>query len=74
MDAFMNKLKVELIVIIKKKKKKKVELITNWKRNEEFKKYIKKKKRGTEFGYKPVYSQLTTIHYVATNKIIYVYF
>ena len=24
-------------------------------------------------GYKPVYSQFTTTHYVSTNKIIYVY-
>ncbi len=28
----------------------------------------------TEFGYKPVCSQLVTTHYVTTNKIIYVYF
>jgi hypothetical protein len=28
----------------------------------------------TEFGYKPVCSQLATTHYVTTNKIIYVYF
>ena len=28
----------------------------------------------TEFDYKPVYSQLTTSHYVSINKIIYVYF
>ena len=28
----------------------------------------------TEFGYKPIYSQLGTTHYVATNKIIHVYF
>ena len=28
----------------------------------------------TEFDYKPVCSQFTTIHYVSTNKIIHVYF
>jgi hypothetical protein len=28
----------------------------------------------TEFGYKPVYYQLTITHYVATNNIIHVYF
>ena len=27
-----------------------------------------------KFGYKPVYSQLTTTHYVSTNKIIHMYF
>ena len=27
-----------------------------------------------EFGYKSVYSQLTTTHYVSINKIIHVYF
>ncbi len=29
---------------------------------------------GTEFGYKPVCGQLTTTHYVSTNKIIHLYF
>ncbi len=28
----------------------------------------------TEFSYKPVCNQLTTTHYVTTNKIINVYF
>jgi hypothetical protein len=28
----------------------------------------------TEFDYKSVYSQLATTHYVATNKIIHMYF
>jgi hypothetical protein len=28
----------------------------------------------TEFGYKLIYSQLTTNHYLSTNKIIHVYF
>ena len=28
----------------------------------------------TEFGYKPVYNQLVTTHYMTTNKIIHVYF
>ena len=28
----------------------------------------------TEFGYKLVCSQLTITHYVATNKIIHIYF
>ena len=28
----------------------------------------------TEFGYKPVCSQLTTTHYVSTKKIIHLYF
>jgi hypothetical protein len=28
----------------------------------------------TEFGYKLIYSQFTTTHYVTINKIIHVYF
>ena len=28
----------------------------------------------TEVGYKPVYSQLATTHYMIINKIIHVYF
>ena len=27
-----------------------------------------------EFSYKPICTQLTTTHYVATNKIIHMYF
>ena len=32
------------------------------------------KKVRIEFGYKPICSQLTTTHYVSSNKIIHVYF
>ena len=32
------------------------------------------KKRRTEFDYKSVCNQLVTTHYMATNKIIHLYF
>jgi hypothetical protein len=34
----------------------------------------KVEKVRTQFGYKPVYNQLATTHYMKINKIIHLYF